>query len=60
MVDKGVRFTLSDDSHGEADVGYGYERVGVYLGACGIGKVYAFGEGGGVREFDVGELEAFK
>lgn len=40
MIEMGARFTLSDDSHGPADVGMHYKKLLEYLLKYGITKVY--------------------
>jgi len=42
MIEHGVRFTLSDDSHGVSQVAYGYPRVFKYLEELGVGKLYYY------------------
>jgi len=40
MIDAGVRFTLSDDSHGPDDVGMHYAKLRAFLTTVGIADVY--------------------
>ena len=40
MVRKGVKFTLSDDSHGPNDVGMHYDKLHAYAKENGIRTVY--------------------
>lgn len=40
MVEKNVRFTLSDDSHGPNDVGYRYDELKSYCKEMAIRTVY--------------------
>jgi histidinol-phosphatase (PHP family) len=40
MMSQGVRFTLSDDSHGPSDVGMHYDKLVVYVQEMGITDVF--------------------
>ncbi|KAI8924211.1 Polymerase/histidinol phosphatase-like protein [Entophlyctis helioformis] len=40
MVERGVQFCLSDDSHGPGDVGHSYEKIPKYLDDMGIKEIY--------------------
>jgi len=40
MIDAGVRFTLSDDSHGPDDVGMHYAKLHAFVKIVGIADVY--------------------
>jgi len=42
MKSKGIKFTLSDDSHGVNQVAYGYDKVITYLEENGIENVYYY------------------
>ncbi|KAJ3302099.1 histidinolphosphatase [Kappamyces sp. JEL0829] len=46
MRDQGVRFTLSDDSHGPRDVGMYYDLLGPFLAEMGIDAVWIPGTNG--------------
>ncbi|KAJ8324686.1 hypothetical protein O5D80_006929 [Batrachochytrium dendrobatidis] len=39
MIDAGLRFCVSDDSHGPKDVGMHYDRLAVYLAEMGIHEI---------------------
>lgn len=49
MVQQGVKFCFSDDSHGPVDVGFEYDRLKLYAKGLGITKVYEpFGQSYGI------------
>ncbi|KAJ3019248.1 histidinolphosphatase [Thoreauomyces humboldtii] len=52
MIGRGVRFTLSDDSHGPDDVGMHYGRLRAYLEEMGVDAVWRPVVGGGVEKVD--------
>ncbi len=40
MIQEGLKFTLSDDSHGHKDVAMHYDKLHSYARECGIKRVY--------------------
>ncbi|KAF3942526.1 Histidinol-phosphatase [Dactylella cylindrospora] len=57
MVGEGVKFVLSDDSHGTAQVGFGYKRALEYLEEMGVEEVSYFEWKGKSRGIVDGKLE---
>ncbi|KAJ3106136.1 hypothetical protein HDU97_006953 [Phlyctochytrium planicorne] len=57
MLRKGVKFTLSDDSHGPEDVGMYYKGLLGYLNEMGISSVYRLGHDLGSGRIVVVEME---
>ncbi len=56
MLEKGVKFTLSDDSHGVAQVGYGYHDVLAFAKEAGIEEVYYYDWKGCERSIEDGKV----
>lgn len=42
MVQQGIKFTISDDSHGTEQVAYGYNVVIEYLKSLGVESIYYY------------------